>query len=222
MVVTYCTSAEIAKFIQRVRDGSDFTDETKPSQAAVEAQINRSEDLIDSLTNHTWRSVQIDDEYHDYLLDRSSNKGRRWHRTIENSISLHHRKIRSFTSGTDKIEIWDGGDWVDLALDANGYTEGRDEDYWINYDQGVIYFVSEIPAIGRDTIRVTYHYGDTVVPGDICEWCIQQTVLKLLLMDSMTSMIREGTDAISLSEKVRILKEDIAVIQNRYEELRFA
>jgi len=47
------------------------------------------------------------------------------------------------------------------------YNEGRAQDYWINYERGIIYFVNRYPLRQRSNVRVTYDYGETIVPHDI-------------------------------------------------------
>lgn len=215
MVVTYCTSAEAAKFLW-VNDGADYSVSTKPTQAAVEEAINRVESIIDKATKHAWRKISITNEYHNYLIPSFAHRrpfGWVRGRQPDRGIYLNHRAIRTFVSGTNKIEIWTGSAWVDLALTANGYTEGRDDDYWIDYEGGVIYFVDETPAIGKKMVRVTYDYGESSVPEDIKEWCIKQTAINLLYSDDRSAFVIDGMDNIGLDPKIRAWKEDIKEIK---------
>lgn len=215
MVVTYCTSAEVAKFLW-VNDGADYSASTKPTQAAVKEAINRVESIIDKATKHAWRKISITNEYHNYLIPSFAHRrpfGWVRGRQPDRGIYLNHRAIRTFVSGTNKIEIWTGSAWVDLALTANGYTEGRDDDYWIDYEGGIIYFVDETPAIGKKMVRVTYDYGESSVPEDIKEWCIKQTAINLLYSDDRSAFVVDGMDNIGLDPKIRAWKEDIKEIK---------
>jgi len=220
MTTTYCTSADVSKFLYGDKKG-DFSESTKPLKTTVEAIINRAEDEIDDATKHAWRSVLVTNEYHDYFGLRYARGSRAYSRGGAPCCCVHlnHRIIRAFTSGTHKIEIWDDDEWVDLVLTANGYTEGRDDDYWIDYEGGVIYFVNETPVIGPKMVRVTYAYGETTVPGDIKEWAIKQTAINLLYSDDWTAATNEPWDRIELAEKVRHWKEDIEKIRLRHKEL---
>lgn len=219
----YCTSAEIALFLW-ANSGADFSDSTTPTKVAVEAAIIRVEDIIDTATKHAWRKASITNEYHDYVVSSIHRRPFGWARGRQpnRGVYLTHRAIRAFVSGTNKIEIWDGDEWIDLILDANGYTEGRDEDYWIDYENGVIYFSNEAPIIGQKTVRVTYDYGETSVPKDIKEWCIKQTAIDLLYSDDRSVFVIEGTDNVGLDPKIRAWKEDIKEISTERRETLFA
>jgi len=219
MVVTYCTSAEVSQFLFGDKKG-DFSESTKPQKTTVEALINRVEDMIDRETRHAWRSVTVTNEYHDYagIRKRGYPRGREPCRCV----FLCHRAVRAFVSGTHKIEIWASGEWIDLVLTANGYTEGRDADYWIDYECGVIYFVDVAPAIGKSTVRVTYAYGESSVPGDIKEWAIKQAAIDLIYSDDWTVLTIDTTERVNLEDKVRHWKEDVDKIRERREELIIA
>lgn len=224
MTVTYCISAEVAEFLW-ANDGADFSASTKPTKVAVEKTINRVETIIDNATKHAWRAVSIANEYYNYLIPSYAHRrpfGWVRGRQPDRGVYLTHRAIRSFVSGTNKIEIWTGSAWVDLALTANGYTEGRGDDYWIDYEGGVIYFIDEAPAIGKKTVRVTYDYGESSVPEDIKEWCIKQTAINLLYSDDRSAFVVDGMDNLSLDPKIRAWKEDIKEIKKERVEGIFA
>jgi len=218
MVVAYCTSAEVSKFLFGDKVG-DFSESTKPLKTTVESLINRVEDLIDATTRHAWRAVTVTNEYHDYNGIRKHPRGYPIGKAPCKCVYLDHRMAHSFVSETHKIEIWQGDEWIDLALTANGYTEGRDDDYWIDYENGVIYFVDKEPDIGPKSVRVTYAYGETSVPGDIKEWALKQAAIDLIYSDDWTVMTIDNIDRVNLEGKVKHWKEDIDKIRERREEL---
>jgi hypothetical protein len=221
MTTYYCTSADIAAFMH-LNDGDDFTEETVPRKSHVEAAINRVEDIIDEATKHAWRTVSVTNEYHDYLADWHNPRAYVRGRYPTHGVFLKHRAIKSFVSETHKIEIWNTDEWIDLVLTANGYMEGRDDDYWIDYESGVIYFVDEQPDVGKKTVRVTYDYGESTVPKDIKEWAIKLTAIDLLYSDDRSVFIMDGVDKLGLDPKVRAWKEDIEKIKDKREELIIA
>ena len=118
MTVTYTTAAKVASLLRlinmssQVRQTLDAT--TDPTSTEVENFINEAEDFIDKETNHAWRPVTVTNEYHD--VDAAFSGLYR----SELPVKLNHRSIRTMTSGTDKIEIWSGTNWIDLVLTANG------------------------------------------------------------------------------------------------------
>jgi len=219
---TYCTSLEVARFLH-ANDGADFSTSTKPTKTTVEDIINRMEDLIDERTRHAWRAVTVTNEYHDYHRDfYRSGIAYPTGRMPCRCVHLNHRGAHAFTSGTHKIEIRDDGEFVDLVLEANGYEEGFDKDYWIDYENGVIYFKGEEPDSGRDTVRVTYEYGETAVPGDIKEACIKLVAIDLMYSEDWTVMTMDNIDKIDLRGKVDAWKKDIDEMLARREELLIA
>ena len=220
----YCLSADIAKFLW-INDGADFSASTKPTKVAVDVAIDRAESIINEATKHAWHKVSITNEYHDYLIPSYAHRrpfGWVRGRQPDRGVYLTHRAIRTFVSGTDKIEIYDGDEWKDLILTANGFEEGRDKDYWISCEEGIIFFINETPAIGKKTVRVTYSFGEATVSEDIKEAAIKLTAINLLYSDDRSAMVIDGMDNIGLDLKVRAWKEDVDKILKERKDLIFA
>ena len=158
----YCTPRQVASFMGRAA----FTDSTNPTRFEVEDIIADVCDEIDKSTHRAWRKRRITNEYHDVRIqDRYQGYGAYpYDYSTRISLFLNRQNIRAFVSGTTKIEVWDGDSWVDFIA---SYTEGRAQDYWINYERGIIYFVNRYPLRQRSNVRVTYDYGETSVPHDI-------------------------------------------------------
>ncbi len=165
----YCTPREVASFMGRTQ----FTDSTNPTRFEVEDIISDVTSEIDKRTHHSWRKTRVTNEYHSIKIqDRFG-----YDYTTRISLALKHRSLRSFISGTTKIEVWDGTSWIDFIAT---YTEGRANDYWIDYNRGIIYFVNRYPLWQRSNVRVTYDYGETVVDGDIRRAAIMMTAAYLI------------------------------------------
>ena len=153
---------------------SFFNKDSKPDIISVERLINDAEDWFDEQTHHAWREVTETNEYHDRPYHRSSI----WPGT---RIPLNHRKIKNLTSGTDKIEVYEGTDTARLWTDwVATKTEGRDNDYWVDYEDGIIYLISWFHFHQTSAVRVTYRFGETSVPNDIRR-CVAMMVAKQLL-----------------------------------------
>ena len=164
MTVTYCTADNVASLLRLVDSAGvrfDPDGASDPTQSEIEGWINEAEDYIDEHTHHAWRSTVVTNETHDYHM--------RWDGfgDIEHAVTLRNRAVLTFSHTTDKIELWNGSAWKDILDPANGCTEARDKDYWVDYQLGIIYLVAQRPLMGRGMVRVTYRYGETVVPGDI-------------------------------------------------------
>lgn len=158
----YCTPREVASFMGRPA----FTDTTNPTRYEVEQIIKDVCDQVDEKTHNTWRKTRVTNEMHDVRIqDRYQGYGAYpYDYSTRIALYLKHHDIRPFVLGTNKIEVWDGSTWVDFITT---YTEGRAQDYWINYERGIIYFVNHYPLRQRSNVRVTYDYGKTSVEGDI-------------------------------------------------------
>ncbi len=199
MAVVYCTSADVFKFLQlgassdvNFNGKTDFDANTNPTKTTVEAWINESEDYIDQETMHAWRSVTITKEQHHlesphYQLRDGSE------------INLLHRNIKTLTSGTDLLEVWDGTQYLEYLANK---TEGRNNDYWANEQNGVI-FVKTYPAYTPRTfgVRVTYRYGDTAVPGDIKRACVFLTAAHFLQSEDRSVLLPEGSSNLPYDTK---------------------
>jgi hypothetical protein len=195
---TYTTAAKVASQLRLILPSTQarltFSASTDPTLLEVENFILEAEDDIDRATNHAWRAVTMTNEYHD-LSGLYTGRYRQ-----ELPVKLHHRSIRAMVSGTDKIELWDGTTWKDLVLTANGYTEGRANDFWIDYTHGWIYFVSTKPYISERGIRVTYRYGESSVPGDIQSICTLLAAAKIIASDWYKAVVPEGVSMRGINE----------------------
>ena len=197
----YCTTAQVFSFLQLSSnndlqfDGKkDFSTNTKPTKEEVEEMINESEDIIDTETMHGWREITVTNETHH--LNYPS-----YHYRDGSTVKLIHRNIRTLSSGSgDKIEIWNGSDYVDYLATK---VEGRNKDYWVNYEQGMI-FIKAYPAYLPRTFgaRITYRYGETTVPNDIKRACVLLTAIQLLQSEDRSVLLPEGTNNISYDKKI--------------------
>lgn len=119
-----------------------------PTDDEIRALINVAEEHIETMCNNAWstRTITITDELQDLWEDHQ-----------EFSFALNNPNIVAFddTEG-DKLEIWDGNNWIEWLTT---YVEGRDEDFWVDYKIGRIYFINRRPSSGKQMARVTYRYG---------------------------------------------------------------
>lgn len=205
MVVTYSTAALVSGLLQI----DDFSGTTTPTQTEVEAFINRAEDYIDEYTNKAWRATTIAREQHSfwpYNLYRLYYPPR---------VHLKHPFVKTFSGASgDKLEVFEGTSYTDWIADA-GHTEGRGTgDFFVNYEDGVIYFEKKFPLIWRpDQVRVTYRYGETTVP----KW-VEDVATKMAAMDVLLRWQEfpgGGQDIPTMvdhAEVIRMWREDVAKV----------
>ncbi len=215
--VTYCTSAEVFVFLQlgassdvNFTGKSDFDANTNPTKNTVENWIAESEDWIDQETMHAWRAVTITNEQHHleaphYQLRDGSE------------IKLLHRNIRTLTSGTDLLEVWDGTQNLDYLANK---TEGRNNDYWVNEKDGFI-FIKTYPAYTPRTfgVRVTYRFGDTTIPRDIKTACKLLTSIQFLQGEDRSVILPEGTSNLPYSAKEANWQKKVDEIMDKRREI---
>ena len=188
----YATAVDIARFMAV----SAFVDE---KLAQVDLLIELAEDDIDSKMNHAWREVEQVYEEHEANYDYEYTLGR--------PIFLNRRKVRSVSA----VEYLSADGWVTWG------SEGSD--YIVDYTLGEIYLKGLWSVIWRNRrIRVTYKYGDTVVPGYIRKLCILMVCIDLVSNENKYWIIPEGGDKIDLKGKVDIWQKQIdRIISERSE-----
>ncbi len=191
----YCTARDIADFL-----GMDnYTDSTNPTRFQVESIISRVCDGIDADTRHAWRKTRITDEYYDIQI---GNRTILWDATDRLRLYITHRAIRS---PLIKLECFDGKSWIDFVA---SYTEGRDKDFWVDYTQGIVHFANRYPLRTRQSIRLTYDFGETEVDGSIKTCAILQTCMSLVQKQDLNIIYPQGGLISPIMERYKLWKEE--------------
>lgn len=219
MTVTYTTADIVASLMQvdPFETGDDPSGKNEvPSLEEVERFINEAEDEIDRRTRHAWRAVQITDEYHS--LSRGQLRRRFGYRRFGATYNIYTKRkpLRTFVSGTDKIEIFDGDDFTDLI--SGDFNEGREEDYFIVEPDGKIMIRGQWPTFRESSIRITYKHGEATVPGDIQKAATMMTAIDLINNSNFTHILPSGGDHVKLLEKIEQWEDKIDRILARHEE----
>ena len=183
MATDYCSATDIVNRIKIKDNAGDLivpSPTSDPTLAQLEDLINQTEDEIDDRTQHAWRTKTITSEMHDIINNYQ------WGRGIP--IHLFHRNIKTLTGASgDKLEIWDGSNYDDVI--------GNSERFNVLEEMGIVYLRGYVFSIFRENrIRITYRYGETVIPNDIKEACIIGTLMRLLESDIAMSNIEYGPD----------------------------
>ena len=112
----YCSTRDVFDLLQlrNITDTTDFTTSTVPTKANVEQYIEAAQSKIEFSTRKSWRPHYIAEEYHDFNL---------------NGFRLKRNDAYKIIS----LDIWSGGDW-------EGKSEGRQQDYFLAPDVGIVYF----------------------------------------------------------------------------------
>lgn len=170
----YCEPEDVAMFFDRFEE---FTAESNPPVDRIKRQIASKSSKIDTYTGHAWRSRKVENEY------KNLDGPYRWRSGL--AIKLTHRDVRTpmDPSKGDSIELWRGNGYDDLVADSQ-YSEGRDEDFWIEEPTGMLHIYRRRSFFNRyREIRLDYRFGKEIIPADITEACAKLVAADLMESD---------------------------------------
>jgi hypothetical protein len=194
-MVTYTTSDNVAGLLQV----SNFSTTTMPTKATVEKYIERAESKVESRTGHAWKATTISNEYIDPSSKYRYGTGIRF--------KLNNRSIRSLA----KLEIFDGTNWVDYV---DTKIEGRDNDYWVNYEEGVVYIIG-LRKVFPDGIRVSYIFGELTVSGGIEEATTMMAAIMIMNSPEYNTAVFSddgGSSRINDNNRIEFWSEEVSDI----------
>ena len=108
---------------------------------------------------------------------------------------------------------------VDLQGGSGSGDNARLKDWWMDYEQGIIYFNNSYPFFEWNAVKVSYIYGERYLEKAIEEAATKMTVIDLLMSDDRTVLLPEGTSNIDMSSKVQLLQAEVNAILARYTEI---
>ena len=217
-MVAYCTANQVAAFLQV----ADFSGSTTPTTSDVESFIEMAEERIDQLTDHAWataRAKSVTEErvrIQRVMTNSLNDRGR---------IQLKHYPILAFTQHATpsfaqtngKVQIWDGGSYVDYldsdnSKDMGTTTDVVDKDFWTDTERGTVYInsyntlnlLNSSPS-GVDGY-VSYKYATASTPDDIKQACIYFTAATIAANDDL-NLMQEGDDSMDNSTKSQRFEE---------------
>jgi len=201
---TYSTPSSVSNYLQLK---STFTPSSTPSDLQVSKLIRKAEDIIDYKTRKSWKFNPIVEETQSILVDYNRY-----------GIYTRHRNFYKVYG----VYIWNGGAWETL-------TEGRTNDYFVNYDLGMIYMTRMflLPAAygmsGRyfhfgygeykNSVKVDYAYGRDI-ETDTEAYQVNGIVNKIVAAEIYKNSdynvwITSGADKLPIAEKVHLLQQEI-------------
>lgn len=209
-MVTYCTAANVASFIQV----ATFDGSSKPTLTEVNDLIEMNEDHIDKKTMNAWRSITVTDEYH-----HIGEKGRAYRRHDGFEIFLDNRNITAMSLGAgDSLKVWNGNtdeEWLDNKV------EGRNRDFWFVLVRGILFIKQHAVTLPKFfAVRITYRFGEPVVDKDIKKACILLTAVDLAESDDRSILFPEGTSNVPLPNKIDLWKKEAEEIISTNREIK--
>jgi len=204
---TYATVGEVADFIR-----VDISPTSLPNDEQVADLIVRNEDKFEQRTGHAWRERTETNEYHDIPLLYSFGWG--------SPIFMKRRAIKTGIDGLhldsalgDKLEIWSGA--------TNNFADFTDDTAAYNLipERGKLTLRGFIFSILRkDRVRVTYRWGDTVVPGDVKKAIILMTCIDIIRTSFRMDDLPFGGMSIDKEKSMDNWEEEVnRIVRNREE-----
>ena len=112
---------------------------------------------------------------------------------------------------------WNGSSWIEYVAT---YTEGRANDFWVDYTNGIIYFKAQLPQFAETSVRVTYEYGASTVPHDIKKACALMTAIDVAAQSDYIDAFPEGTTGgITVADKIDLWQKQIDEIMREHREV---
>lgn len=179
-----------------VQRRSYFDNLTQPDVITVRQMVDDAEADFEAQTYHAWAAKTETKTYHKRDMRKVSY-------FPGLAINLPKRRIRDIDGEAgDKIEVFQGTDWEDWVAER---SEGRNADYWLNYNDGILYLRGLYFWHVTDAVRLTYRWGETVVPNDVKEACAMMVAMRLLSMEvAVTNMPAEmGQQYPAPDERIR-------------------
>lgn len=186
-----------------------LTDSTTPTIQYVADLIARIEDIIDNQTGHAWRKRYSNtntgsDNTSQYEMYDVPFGYEKW---IGRPVYLKHRKIYTLDADEgDALEYYDGSQWVDWIADK---TEGRSDDFWLDYDRGILYMRVRYMYTYQQKIRIKYRYGETTVNRIVEDLATKMVAKEILMGESKASFLPEGSISVTPTTKVNIWEKEI-------------
>ena len=108
---------------------------------------------------------------------------------------------------------------VDLQGGSSSGDSGRLRDWWLDHENGIIYFNNSYPFFEWNAIKCSYIYGERYLEKAIEEAATKMVAIDLLISDDRSVLIPEGTQNVDLTSKIQLLQHDIDKTLSRYVEI---
>jgi len=170
----YCEPEDVLTYFERFEE---FDTSSHPQRDRIERLISSKSSQIDTYTNHAWRERTIENEV------KNLEGPYRWESGM--AIKLTRRDIRTplDESKGDKLQVWRGNEYEDF-VSSSEYKEGRDEDFWIEEETGMLHIYRRRSFFNRyRNLKITYRFGKEKIPADITEACAKLVACDLIETD---------------------------------------
>ena len=206
---TYAKPSDVAGELLKPDDY--FTASTVPSQTRVSKMIQQAEEYIDNQLRRAWRNRKRTNEYINGRMNQI------YHARSGFKFILDRGDIKQLDSEEgDVLEVFDGSNYVNYLTTKQ---EGRDKDFWLDYEAGILYIKNLRIRSFEKLIRITYRYGQTTkVPLDINDAVAKMVAIKILTNEDNSFVLSDGGDTKTMMYDPRIatMKQHVKQILMSY------
>ena len=192
-MVEYCSAEDVRRILSA---NFNFSSSTLPTEGDINSFIEEAEAEIEEITQHAWRTKTVTNEFYDIPTNE------RYSLETGLPIKLNHRAILDLTSGTDKVELWDGSVYSDWLVDQ---TQGRANDFWLDNTKGVLYLRRQWNYNRNKALRMTYRYGESSVPSNIRQAAAIHAAILVVAFDDNSAVLDETGDPTRSTHDQRII-----------------
>jgi len=190
--MAYCTVQDVEDVLQV---NQRFTEDTTVTKGAVEKLTQRYSDHVDDLTGSTWQSNRVTDEIH--RIDEDTV----YHVNAGVKIYMRNSNVKDFdASKNDELGVWDGNGFENWASTR---TEGRGEDYYVDYNKGIIYIRKWFYTSREAVFQLTYRYGKDNPPGGVTQATANFVAAHLLLNEDGGYFVTDTGDGLQADMEAR-------------------
>ena len=206
-VEAYCTTQEVFELLQlaNVTGTTDFTTATIPTKTTVETYIAGAQAQLDYQTRKSWRMNYVADEKHDFNIFGFKPDRRDVYKILD-------------------LAVWDGSQF-------DSRTQGRQKDYFLVRDTGMVHFSRYffLPARFRGfntptfrfgggefitPVRIKYLYGrnlatDVREGGFVTELAKKMAAIEILKNSDFGNLTVSGMDRVPLQQKIQLFTTEI-------------
>jgi hypothetical protein len=193
---TYATHQDVAHFLG-LRE--EFTDVRAPLQMAIRRRIRQAEDWVENYTRKSWR------------LRAAYNE-----RYVFNPFGVRLKNYPVWY--VTHLGVWAGSSFADMR-------EGRNQDFWVSNDTGMVYFTRILYGRGLpwssvatrylrapDALQVDYIYGfdfDMDRRRDVVsDIVIKRVAAQIVDSQDWVAVLTNNPDTVPKAEKARAWKEE--------------
>lgn len=123
-------------------------------------------------------------------------------------VHLAHIPIDSVSS----MKIYNGSNWAEWV---GNKEEGRNRDYWIDKEEGVVYINTFIFWQGGKEVQIDYTYGRSDLPSEVKELTRLLVVRDLLINERKIFALESGSEGISLQMSLEYIDKRIEQLEER-------